>query len=84
MFELHFFSSICVCTFQSADLLFSYRPQIGRDLHAFEKKKNILFFDIMYKHNYIFLNFGVISFTNKEVVSVFQLHIYNCPIVSLK
>ena len=30
--------------------------------------------NILYKH--IFLNFGVISFTNKGMVSFFQLHTY--------
>ena len=34
-------------------------------------KKSICYFmNIMYKH--IFLNFGVISFINKEIVSIFQ------------
>ena len=38
-------------------------------------KKSISYFmNIMYKH--IFLNFGVISFINKEMVSLFQLHTY--------
>ena len=38
-------------------------------------KKSISYFmSIMFKH--IFLNFGVISFINKEIVSIFQLHTY--------
>ena len=38
-------------------------------------KKSISYFmNIMYKH--IFLNFGVISIINKEIVSIFQLHTY--------
>ena len=43
-------------------------------------KKSISYFiNIMYKH--IFLNFGVISFINKEMVSLFQLHTYNFGLV---
>ena len=38
----------------------------------FLKKSIFHFMNIMYKH--IFLNFGEISFTNKEIVSFFQLH----------
>ena len=43
-------------------------------------KKSISYFmNIMYKH--IFLNFGVISFINKEMVSLFKLHTYNFGLV---
>ena len=43
-------------------------------------KKSISYFmNIMYKH--IFLNFGVISFINKEIVSLFQLHTYKFGLV---
>ena len=43
-------------------------------------KKSISYFmKIMYKH--IFLNFGEISFTNKEMVSLFQLHTYKFGLV---
>ena len=43
-------------------------------------KKTISYFmNIAYKH--IFLNFGVISFINKEMVSLFQLHTYNFGLV---
>ena len=43
-------------------------------------KKSISYFmNIMYKH--IFLNFGVISFINKEMVSIFQLHTYKFGLV---
>ena len=37
------------------------------------------FMNIMFKH--IFLNFGVISFINKGMVSLFQLHIYKFGLV---
>ena len=37
------------------------------------------FMNIMYKH--IFLYFGVISFINKEMVSLFQLHTYKFGLV---
>ena len=43
-------------------------------------KKSISYFmNIMYKH--IFLNFGVILFINKEMVSLFKLHTYNFGLV---
>ena len=37
------------------------------------------FMNIMYKH--IILNFGVISFINKEMVSLLQLHTYKFGLV---
>ena len=44
-------------------------------------KKSISYFmNIMYKH--IFLNFGVISFINKEMVSLVQLHTYKFGVIS--
>ena len=43
-------------------------------------KKSISYFmNIMYKR--IFLNFGVISLINKEMVSLFQLHTYKFGLV---
>ena len=43
-------------------------------------KKSISYFmNIMYKH--MFLNFGVISFINKKIVSLFQLHTYKFGLV---
>ena len=43
-------------------------------------KKSISYFmNIMNKH--IFLNFGVIPFINKEMVSLFQLHTYKFGLV---
>ena len=43
-------------------------------------KKSIAYFmNFMYKH--IFLNFGVISFVNKEMVSFLQLHTYKFGLV---
>ena len=43
------------------------------------KKSKCYFMNIMYKH--IFLNFGEISFINKEMVSLFQLHTYKFGLV---
>ena len=45
----------------------------------FLQKSISYFINIMYKH--IFLNFGVISFMNKEIVSLFQLHTYKFGLV---
>ena len=49
------------------------------ELSCFRKKLISYFMNIMYKH--IFLNFGVISFINKEMVSLFQLHTYKFGLV---
>ena len=43
------------------------------------KKSKSYFMNIMYKP--IFLNFGVISFINKEMISLFQLHTYKFGLV---
>ena len=43
------------------------------------KKSMSYLMNIMYKH--IFLNFGVISFINKEMVTLFQLHTYKFGLV---
>ena len=45
----------------------------------FLKKSISYFINIMYTH--IFLNFGVISFINKEMVSLSQLHTYKFGLV---
>ena len=50
----------------------------ARKYRAFEKSISY-FMNIMYKH--IFLNFGVISYINKEMVSLFQLHTYKFGLV---
>ena len=48
----------------------------------FLKKSIFYFMNIVYKH--IFLNFSVISFTNKEMASFFQLHTYKFGLVYIK
>ena len=50
----------------------------ARNYRAFEKSISY-FMKIMYKH--IFLSFGVISFIDKEMVSLFQLHTYKFDLV---
>ena len=53
----------------------------ARNYRAFEKN-DILFYEYPgYKH--MFLNFGVISLINKEMVSLFQLHTYKFGLVYL-
>ena len=51
----------------------------ARNYRAFVNKSISYFIDIVYKH--IFHNFGVISFINKEMVSLFQLHTYKFGLV---
>ena len=46
----------------------------------FLKKSISYFINIMYKH--IFFNFGVISFINKEMLSLFQLHTYKLYVLN--
>ena len=50
----------------------------ARNYRVFEKSISY-FMNIMYKR--IFLNFGEISFINKEMVSLFQLHTYKFGLV---
>ena len=52
---------------------------VAHGIIVFLKKSISYFMTIMYKH--IFLNFGVISFINKEMVSLFQLHTYKFGLV---
>ena len=71
----YFFFSICGCTCSTCSFVVSVRHGIIVLL-----KKSILYFiNIMYKH--IFYNFGVISFINKEMISLFQLHTYKFGLV---
>ena len=51
----------------------------ARNYRAFETKSISYFMNIIYKH--ILLNFVVISFIDKEMVSLFQLHTYKFGLV---
>ena len=52
---------------------------VGHGIIVLLKKSISYFMNIIYKH--IFLNFGVISFINKDMVSLFQLHTYKFGLV---
>ena len=55
---------------------------IAHGIIVFLKKSINYIMNIIYKR--IFLNFGVISFINKEMVSLFQLHTYKFGLVYMK
>ena len=65
-----FFFLICVCT---CSFVVFASAAVAHGIIVLLKKKSISYFmNIIYKH--IILNFGEISFINKEMVSLFQLH----------
>ena len=68
MYHFYFFN-LCVDVFHVQFCCF----HIGRS-SAWNYRALSYFMNIMYNH--IFLNFGIISFINKEMVSFFQLHTY--------
>ena len=69
-----------ICAFSTCSFVVFASTAVGTELSCFFKKSISYFMTIMYKH--IFLNFGVISFMNKERVSFFQLHTYKFGLVS--
>ena len=74
---------ICACTCPTCSFVVFASAAVAHGiivfLIVFLKKSISYFMNIMYKH--IFLNFGVISFINKEMVSIFQLHTYKFGLV---
>ena len=81
MYHFYFFL-ICASRFPREVLLFSRGRSSAQNYRDFEKKSISYFMNIMYKH--IFLNIGVISFINKEIVSFIQLHTYKFGLVNIK
>ena len=83
MSELHmyyfYFFSIRACTCSMCSFVVFVSAAVAHGIIVLLKKSISHFMNIRYKH--IFLNFGVISFTNKEMVSIFQLHSYNFGLV---
>ena len=69
-----FFFQFAHSRFPRAVLLFSHRPQFSARNYRTFVKIDILFYEHhvrdIYKH--IFLNFGKISFINKEMVTFFS------------
>ena len=74
--ELHmhhfYFLLICACTCSTCSFVVFASAAVAHGIIVLLKKSISYFMNIMYKR--IFLNFGVISFINKEMVSLFQLH----------
>ena len=60
------FFLICACTFSTCSFVFSVSAAIAHGIIVLLKKSISYFMNILYKH--IFLHFGAISFTNKEMV----------------
>ena len=74
MFYFHFFQ-LASAHFPGAVFFpFHISRSSARNYRAFEKI-DILFYGLMNKH--VFLNFVDILYTNKKMVSFFQLHSYN-------
>ena len=74
-----FIFSICACTCSTCNFAVFASAAVAHGIIVLLKKSISYFMNIMYKH--IFLNFGVISFINKEMVSLFQLHTYKFGLV---
>ena len=70
---------ICACTCSMCSFVIFASVAVAYGIIVLLKKSISYFMDIMYKH--IFLNFGVISFIHKEMVSLFQLHTYKFGLV---
>ena len=83
MSELHmyhfYFFKFAPAHAPHAVLLFFASAAVAHGIIVLLKKSISYFVNIMYKH--IFLNFGVILFINKEMVSLFQLHTYKFGLV---
>ena len=82
MSELHMyhFFLICACTCSTCSFVVFASAAVAHGIIVLLKKSIPFFFmNIIYKR--IFLNFGVISFINKEMVSLFQLHTYKFGLV---
>ena len=71
---------ICACTCSTCSFVVFASAAVAHVIFVLLKKSISYFMNIMYKH--ILLNFGVISFINKEMVSLFQLHTYKFGLVS--
>ena len=79
MFHFHFF--ICACTCSTCCFVVFASAAVAHGIIVLLKKSISYFMNIMYKH--IFLNFGLISYINKEMVLLFQLHTYKFGLVYL-
>ena len=83
--ELHmyqFIFLICACTCSTCSSVVFASAEVTHGIIVLLKKSISYFMKIMYKH--ILLNFGVISFINKEMVSLFQLHTYKFGLMYLQ
>ena len=76
---IFFFFSICACTFSICSFVVFTSAAIAHRIIVFLKKLIFYLMKIVYSHK--FLNIGVISFTNKEIVYFFQLHTYKFGLV---
>ena len=74
-----YFFLICVCTCSTCSFVVFASTAVAHGIIVLLKKSISYFMNIMYNH--IFLNFGVISFINEEMVSLSQLHTYKFGLV---
>ena len=75
------FFSIGACTFSTCSFVVFASAAVAHEIIVILIKSISYFMDIMHKH--IYLNFGVISFINKEMVTLNQLHTYKFGLVYL-
>ena len=75
----YIFFLICACTCSTCSFVVFASVAVEHGINVPLNKSISYFMKIMYKH--IFLNFGVLSFINKEMVSFFQLHTYKFGLV---
>ena len=73
------FFLICACTSSTCSFVVFASAAVAHGIIVLLKKSISYFMNIMYKR--IFLNFCVISFINKEMVTLFQLHTYKFGLV---
>ena len=70
---------ISACTCPTCSFVVFASAAVAHGIIVLFQKSISYFMNTMYKH--IFLNFGVISFINKEMVSIFQPHTYKFGLV---
>ena len=78
---LFIFFSIGACTFSTCSFVVFASAAVAHGIIVILIKIISYFMVIMYKH--IYINFGVISIKNKEMVTFIQLHTYKFGLVYL-
>ena len=72
---------VCACTCSTCSFVVFASAAVAHGIIVLLKKSISYFMNIMYMYKRIFLYFGVISFINKEMILLFQLHTYKFGLV---